>query len=352
MKNRKDEHLDLAHKFYKESKVSDFDNIRFVYNSLAEMSISEVNISTNVAGLHMESPFFINAMTGGSKNTKVVNEKLAKVAKETGIAMASGSLSAALKDETVKDSFTIIREINDKGLIFANIGAEYSVDKAKKAISILNADALQIHLNVIQEMIMPEGDRDFSNWLKNIEAIVKAVDVPVIVKEVGFGMSRETIQQLVDIGVESIDVSGLGGTNFASIENYRREKAEYTYLEGFGQSTVVSLLEAQSYMNKTNIIASGGVKNPLDIIKALALGAKAVGLSATILTMVLDEGVDETIEILNSWKHELKVIMTILGKKTIDQLQDTDVIITNDVKEWCIAREINYKQFSKRSIKY
>lgn len=349
MINRKDEHVELAQRFYKDRAISDFDNLKFVYNSFAEMSVEDVDISTKLAGLDLDFPFFINAMTGGSESTKAVNEKLAIVSKETGIAMASGSLSAALKDEEVRDSFEIIRKINDDGIIFANIGAEYTVEKAKRAVEILDANGLQIHLNIIQELIMPEGDRDFSNWLRNIESIIKGVGVPVIIKEVGFGMSRETMKKLYDVGATAVDISGSGGTNFATIENYRRERGEYGYLEGFGQSTVVSLFEAQEFINDIDIIASGGVRNPLDIVKALSLGAKAVGLSAFFLTMVLENGVENTIERINSWKEEIKVIMTILGRKNLAELLTTDIWVRGDAKDWCKARKISYKDFAGRS---
>lgn len=350
MKNRKDEHVELAQKFHNSKGKSDFDSIKFVYNSLPEMSLEDVDISTTFAGIEMDFPFFINAMTGGSENTKSVNEKLATVAKRTGIAMASGSLSAALKNHNVRDSFEIIRSINKEGIIFANIGAEYSVEKAKEAIKILNADALQIHLNAIQELIMPEGDRDFSSWLSNIEEIIKNVDVPVIIKEVGFGMSRETIKMLYEAGATTIDISGSGGTNFATIENYRRDKEEFGYLGEFGQSTVISLLESQMFINKMDIISSGGVRNPLDIVKSLALGAKAVGLSAFFLNEVLNNGVENTIDLINNWKLEIKIIMTILGCRNIEELSNTDIFIKGDVKDWCQTRGIPSDHFANRSI--
>lgn len=346
--NKKDDHVYLAEKFHLERGTSDFDSIRFVYNSFPEMALNQANIHTSFAGLNMENPFFINAMTGGSEKTKEVNKKLALVARETNLAMASGSLSVAIKDPTVSDSFQIIRETNPNGLIFANLGAEHSVEGAKKAIDILEANALQIHVNVLQELIMPEGDRDFSNWLKSIEKIVKAISIPVIVKEVGFGMSKKTIKQLKQIGVGTIDISGAGGTNFAKIENYRRQKNKYDYLEDFGQSTVVSLLEAQPFINNTNIIASGGIRNPLDIIKSLSLGAKAVGVSGTILKMVLDLGVEETILEINNWKRDIGLIMTLLGKRTVADLVHTDLVIVHDVREWCISREIPYERFASR----
>ena len=346
--NKKDDHVHLAEKFHLDRGRSDFDNIRFVYNSFPEMSINEANIKTSFAKFTLDNPFFINAMTGGSDKTKEVNEKLATVARETNLAMASGSLSVAIKDSSVVDSFQVIRKVNPNGLIFANLGAEHSVETAKRAIDILDANALQIHINVLQELIMPEGDRDFSNWLKSIEQIVRGIDIPVIVKEVGFGMSRRTIKKLKDIGVKTIDISGAGGTNFAKIENYRREENKYDYLEDFGQSTVVSLLEAQPFINNTDIIASGGIRNPLDIVKALSLGAKAVGISGLILQMVLNLGVEETIVEINNWKTEIALIMTLLGKKTIEDLTNTDLLIVHDVKELCVARGIPYEGFASR----
>lgn len=321
--NRKDDHVKLADKFYGESKVSDFDKIRIVHHSFPEMGLDDVDISTRFSTFTVDQPFFINAMTGGSDHTKAINEKLAIVARETNLPMASGSLSAAIKDPSLIDSFKIIRKINPNGLVFANLGAGHSVENAKKAIDILEADAMQIHCNVIQEIIMPEGDRDFSNWLSNIEKIVRSLDVPVIVKEVGFGMSRKTIKQLKDIGVKTIDLGGTGGTNFAKIENYRGAN-RYYYLENFGQSTVTSLLDAQDFIGNTDIIGSGGIRNPLDIVKALALGAKAVGIAGTFLNMVLDDGVEKTIEEVNNWKIEIAAIMTLLGKRRVADLVEVE----------------------------
>lgn len=348
MTSRKDDHVQLANKLYNKEAISDFDSIRFVYNSLPQIKLSEVSLKTQVAGIKMDYPIFINAMTGGSAKTQIINEDLTKVAIATKLAIASGSLSAALKDESLKDSFKVIRDNNPEGLVFANLGAEYDYSKAKAAIHILKADALQIHLNVIQELVMPEGDRDFSMWLSNIKDIKSKAKVPIIVKEVGFGMSRETIKKLVDTNIDAIDVSGFGGTNFAAIENYRRQNTKYAYLNDFGQSTVISLLEAQAFTNKTDIIASGGIRNPLDVIKSLALGAKAVGISGLILNYLLKFGVEMTIDLINNWKKELKVIMTILGVKNIQELSEVDLIILDDVKAWCQARDIDCNSFANR----
>ncbi len=347
--NRKNEHVTLAEKFYLDSKPSDFDAITYIHHSFPEIGVSQVDITTNFSSFHMEQPFFINAITGGSYLTKKINEKLATLAKETGLLMASGSLTAAINDPSTEDSFKIIRDINPHGLIFANIGAEQTVENAKKAIDLLKADALQIHINVAQELIMQNGDRDFTNWLLNIEAIVKKVNVPIIVKEVGFGMSRKTIEQLINIGIKNIDISGRGGTNFAQIENYIRYTNKYDYLENWGQSTVISLLEAQSLMNRADFIASGGIRSPLDVIKSLSLGAKLVGISGHFLHLVLKDGVEKTIDEVNSWKEQLTTIMTLLGKKHIFELTKTDIILTGVVRDWCLSTGISFEYYANRS---
>lgn len=347
--NRKDEHVELAEAQYKVGSQSDFQKIRFVHHSLPQISTDQVSLQATLLGHPMEQPFYINGMTGGSEKTKVINQKLAEVAKECGLAMASGSLSAALKNPEVEDSFRIIRKVNPNGFVMANIGAHHSWENARRAVDILEADGLQIHINAPQELVMPEGDRDFSMWLKEIEKTVAQVGVPVLVKEVGFGMSRETIELLIQAGVTSIDVSGRGGTNFAAIENARRTTFSYDDLESWGQSTVVSLLEAAAYSEQVHILASGGIKSPFDIIKALSLGAEAVGLSGQFLHMVLEDGTEKTAEAVQQWKEKMTSIMTLLGVKKIADLQKTDLIFQHDIMDWCEMRGIEYRSYGRRS---
>ena len=347
--NRKDEHVELAEAQYKKASQSDFQKVRYVHHSFPQISTSDVSLESTLLGHKMDLPFYINGMTGGSKKTKLINEKLAEVAKACGLAMASGSLSAAIKNPDVEDSFKIIRKVNPNGFVMANIRAHHSLQNAKKAVDILDANGLQIHINAAQELVMPEGDRDFSMWLSQIEKIVKNVGVPVLVKEVGFGMSRETIEQLIQVGVTTVDVSGKGGTNFAAIENARRTTFSYDDLEHWGQSTVISLLEANVLSDRVHILASGGIKTPFDIIKALSLGAEAVGLSGQFLHMVLEDGPEKTIETVEGWKEKMTSIMTLLGKKNLTELKETDLIFQRDIIDWCEMRGIDYRRFAVRS---
>ncbi|HJA89694.1 MAG TPA: type 2 isopentenyl-diphosphate Delta-isomerase, partial [Candidatus Jeotgalibaca merdavium] len=184
---RKDEHVDLAEKQYQAASQSDFQKIRFVHHSLPQMATTDVSLASHLLGYDMPLPFYINGMTGGSDKTKVINQQLAEVAKASGLVMASGSVSAAIKHPELSDSFKVIREVNPDGIVLANLGAHHTVENAKRAVDILQANGMQIHINAPQELVMPEGDRDFSMWLSQIEAIVKGVGVPVMVKEVGFG---------------------------------------------------------------------------------------------------------------------------------------------------------------------
>lgn len=263
--------------------------------------------------------------------------------------IATGSVSAALKDSSLADSYTVMREEYPEGKILANIGAGTSVEKAQEAIQLFHADALQIHLNAPQELVMPEGDRDFSNWLELIQEIQQTIAVPLIVKEVGFGMTRETIEQLAQIGVKTIDVSGRGGTSFTQIENARREKRELTYLADWGQSTVTSLLEAHEANATVDILASGGIRSAYDIFKALCLGAQAVGTSGTVLTHLMNHGVEETILLIKQWQEELRLLYTLVGARTTNELKYQSLIFSGAVKDWCEAREISLVKYGRRN---
>lgn len=338
--NRKDQHVHLAEMQYQSVGQAGFNDVRFVHHSFSDMAVNDVDLTTQLGPFHLTVPFFINAMTGGSAKTSIINKNLALIAKETNLAMAVGSVSAALKDEAVADSFKVVREVNPDGLVFANLGAHHGIDNAKRAVDLLQADALQIHLNIPQEIVMPEGDRDFSSWQRNIEQIVTELDVPVIVKEVGFGMSQKTINQLINLGVTMIDISGRGGTNFIQIENERRENKEYSYLYDWGQSTTESLLEASLFANQADFIASGGIKNPLDIIKSLRLGASAVGLSGEFLHRSLSQGNEATIQVINAWKQELKGILTLLEVNQLRELKKTEIVLSPNLMNWCQQRNI------------
>jgi isopentenyl-diphosphate delta-isomerase len=323
MTNRKDDHIQLALK--QETIHNDFDRIKFVPVSLPEVDFKDIDMSMNIFGQKFPLPFFINAMTGGSQQAKTINQRLAQLALAFDLPMATGSMSIALKDPSLLETFSVIRDINPKGFLIANLGAGHGLDNALKVIDLVKANAFQIHLNAVQEITMPEGDRNFKGWISLIESIQKNISIPFIVKEVGFGMSQDTMRQLKDIGIQYIDVAGRGGTNFAQIENARNERPKEVF-NTWGFSTVESLLSAKN-IKGIDVIASGGIRTPLDVIKSLALGAKAVGLSGYFLKLVSEYDHETSVTILQKFIDECRSMMVALGAPTIESLASKKIIL-------------------------
>lgn len=339
---RKNEHVEIA-MAQGDATISDFDEIRFVHHSIPNVDVDDIDLTSQLKDFTLDQPLYINAMTGGSEWTKQINEKLAVIARETGIAMAVGSTHAALRNSKMASSFSIVRDTNPDGIIFSNVGADVPVDKAVESVKLLDAQALQVHVNAPQELVMPEGNRTFSTWMENLAQIVSRVDVPVIVKEVGFGMSKETIKSLNEIGVRYVDVSGRGGTNFVDIENERRTYKDMDYLGLWGQTTVESLLESASYQQDMDILASGGVRTPLDAVKCLALGASAVGMSRPFLNQVENYGITETLNYTEQFTDHMKKIMTMLDVKTIKDLKQTQMVFSPKLQLWIEQRGLDIR---------
>ncbi|MFY0543036.1 type 2 isopentenyl-diphosphate Delta-isomerase [Brevibacillus sp. H7] len=325
------------------------DDVSFIPNSLPNISYGNTRIETELLHFRLHSPIVINAMTGGAAATKEINQRLAIVAREKRLVMAVGSQMAALRDPSVRDSYSIVRRENPDGIIFANLGAEATTEQAREAVEMIEADALQIHVNVMQELMMPEGDRDFTGYLERIGEIVEKIDVPVIVKEVGFGMSRESIRRLIDAGVKAIDLGGSGGTNFARVENLRSSEP-LSMFEDWGLTTAQSLLEAGEYQMKgVSMIATGGIRHGLDVCKALAMGAAAVGMAGSFLRLVTDS-VDSCLTAVDAWHHQLRVAMTALGVSTVDELRQVPVTVGGETAQWAMQRGIDLKRYAMRGL--
>ncbi|HGI1772253.1 TPA: type 2 isopentenyl-diphosphate Delta-isomerase [Streptococcus agalactiae] len=327
MTNRKDDHIKYALKY--QSHYNSFDDIELIHSSLPKYNVNDIDLSTHFAGQSFEFPFYINAMTGGSEKGKAVNHKLAQVAQATGIVMVTGSYSAALKNDE-DDSYPTTDLYPDLKLA-TNIGLDKPVPAVESTVKAMNPIFLQVHVNVMQELLMPEGEREFHMWRSHLKEYVDNIQCPLILKEVGFGMDLQSIKDAYDIGITTVDISGRGGTSFAYIENQRGR--DRSYLNTWGQTTAQSLINAQSMMDKMDILASGGIRHPLDMVKCLVLGAKAVGLSRTVLELVERYPVDDVIAILNSWKEDLRMIMCALNCKKITDLRQVNYILYGQLKE-------------------
>lgn len=337
--HRKDEHLSLATATYQRAhQYHYFDQVRLIHDALPEMAVKDVDHHVQLAdNLRLEWPFYLEAMTGGSNQAAKINRILARLARKHHLAMATGSLSVALKEPATQASFTVVREENPDGIVIANLGADASLANAKAAIKILGANALELHLNAAQELVMPEGDRDF-HWLDNIAKLVDQLDVPVIVKEVGFGMSKATIDRLHNAGAQLINVSGRGGTNFAMIENRRNHELDLDDLANWGQTTPEALLEARG--SKAAIIASGGITCPLDVIKAGALSAQAVGVAGYFLNVLIHDGAAALDEVLMEWQAEIPRLLTLLGCRNFGDLSKISFVLQGNLYSYAQQRHL------------
>lgn len=352
---RKDDHVRLAaqQREMQAPPHTEFDDLDFMHHALAGIDVSLVDLSTSFEGLRWSLPFYVNGMTGGTDWTTRINRELAIAARETGIAMACGSVSVALDHPEAVAGFSVIREENPDGFVMANIGVGRSADDAIRAVDLLQADALQLHINAVQETAMPEGSCDFSSWQRSVEQIVRAAPVPVIVKEVGFGLSRETLLRLAELGVTIADVSGKGGTDFLRIENARhnastqRAGADFSMLSGFGQSALACLLDAPAH--GPALLASGGVRQPFDVVKALASGAHAVGVAGSFLEPVLAGGAEALVAVIERWRSQTASILALLGTARPAELARTDLLVRGQLAEFCRLRGVDVSALATRS---
>lgn len=306
---RKKDHIRLA--LADKTTLTSLDAYAIDYNSVPRFGLDNLDTSTTICNKKWQFPFFINAITAGGEECNKINQDFMEVSKACGIEFFPGSYSPALKDKNDEAAYP-------KGYSM-NLGLDKDPNLILDAIENTKAQYIQLHTNPLQEIVMPEGDHNFESWLSTLTEVSKKSPIPVILKETGFGMNEETIKLAIDLNLAAVDVSGMGGTNFARIENGRREDKS-TYLENIGYTTAESLEFAAPYRDKIDIIASGGIRNPLDVVKCLALGAKAVGVSKTFLEILVNDGKEALIDEIEKWKKELKFLMILMNAKNIDKL--------------------------------
>jgi len=309
----------------------------------------DINISSSIAGIHINNPLIINAITGGAHDVTAVNEQIAEFACHTHSAMAVGSQYAALEDPEVLQSYRVVREKNPSGIIFANLGAYATPRQAQLAVEMIDAQAIQIHLNVAQELIMTEGDRNFSGYLANIAKIVESVSVPVIVKEVGCGIAKEQAKLLAATGIKAIDVGGMGGTNFLAIEAARSKLNLYPETLSWGIPTAISAIEIMSVLPKhMDMMVSGGIRTALEVIKSLALGGSAVGMATPVIRILQEKDMEFAVSWFNNLLHEIRCYMLLSGAASIKDLSKVPVVISGYTKDWLAARGIDTTQYGIR----
>jgi isopentenyl-diphosphate delta-isomerase len=330
--SRKKEHI----QHFLQSNFDGDNYFKYIYlehNSLPEIDFNEIDTKCSFMGKEISFPIMINAMTGGFEDGVEINRGLARVAERLNIPMAVGSQAIAVADKEYEASFRVVREVLKHGVVISNINAFASVDDVSRAIDMIQANAVQIHLNPAQEIIMPEGDRNFKGLLKNIENIVSKIDKPVIVKETGSGFSKDAARRLMEVGVKYIDIGGRGGTNFIKIESARNHERDFSELLEWGIPTALSLLQCRALSKDLNVVCSGGIRRSEEVVKALCVGANMLGISGPILREFLSGGVEGAEKYLKNIIYRSKIIMLLLGKKNIEELKNMPFKVTGTLKE-------------------
>ncbi|WP_028593870.1 type 2 isopentenyl-diphosphate Delta-isomerase [Paenibacillus assamensis] len=317
--------------------LTGLEQYRFLHQALPEINFDDIDLTTAWFNKRVSTPLLISSMTGGSYGTGSINRRLAEVAESRGWAMGVGSVRAAVENPEVASTFRL-RDVAPTIPIFANIGAVQlnagmGIEECQRAVEIVEADALILHLNALQEVFQPEGDIDFSGLLAKIEQICRTLSVPVGVKEVGWGIAADTAVQLANAGVEFIDVAGAGGTSWIQVEKYRsndamKRRAADAFTD-WGIATADSVVQVREALPDMKIVASGGLHNGVEAAKAIALGADAAGFGRSLLQAAVDseEAIDD---VLAQIEFELRVTMFGIGARTIEELRCTKRLLKKE----------------------
>lgn len=360
--NRKIEHLELcanrmveAHPDEHNMSRTGLDDIILIHNALPEINKHEIDTSIDLLGHKLAFPLMIASMTGGHPDTNEVNRNLALAAQEMEIGMGVGSQRAALENPGLEDSFRIVRDTAPDAFVFGNLGIsqlkEFGLEGVLQAAEMIDADAMAIHLNFLQEAIQPEGETDAQGGLELIRDVCQKLTIPIIIKETGAGLSRETAQKLCNAGVSAIDVGGLGGTSWAGVEVYRARQKDETVSEKMGElfwdwgiPTAVSIIESNI---SVPVIATGGIRTGIDIAKSLAIGASVCSAALPFVRPAL-KGHEDVRNKLEHMLEELKVGMFLTGSSTIEELRFTQVVLTGKTGRYLHERGFDTSRYARR----
>jgi isopentenyl-diphosphate Delta-isomerase len=306
---------------------------RFPHRAIPELDLSTIDTSIELFGKTLAAPILISSMTGGADLAYKINRNLAQAAQKYQIAMGLGSQRAALEDEKLAYTFQV-RDFAPDILLFANVGAiqlnyNYTVDDMQRAVDMIDADALILHFNVLQEAVQPEGDTNFAGLLEKVALVCKNIDVPVIAKEVGWGFSKSDIFDLLEAGISAIDVAGSGGTSWSEVEYHRAPTAFHARVArafaDWGIPTAEAIKNAYDVIPDKPIIASGGLGDGVDIAKCIALGANLGGLAGSFLKAA-DKSQENVEELIRELTSQLRIAMLCSGAQNLAELRDIPLL--------------------------
>lgn len=345
---RKSEHIriNLEEDVAFERVSTGFECYRFLHQALPELDLKDVKTSTDLFGRRLAAPLLISSMTGGTMEARAINRRLAEAAQEAGIGLGLGSQRAAIEDPALVDTYRV-RQVAPDILLLANLGAVqlnygYGPDECSRAVEMVEADALILHLNPLQEALQPNGNTAFAGLLSKIEAVCRALEVPVVVKEVGWGISERVARQLAEAGVAAIDVAGSGGISWSQVEMHRAvTDHQRTVAEAFvdwGIPTVESLLMVRRCVPELPVIASGGIRSGIEIAKAVALGATACGIAGPFLHAAVESTASVT-ELIDVLVDQLRVAMFAVGASELAALKESPLYRLEAEHDWWHCNE-------------
>ena len=350
-RRRKFEHIRICLEENVESSYTGFEDVMLIHKALPEVDYDKISLEIEFLGEKLKAPIIIAGMTGGHPETKKINENLALAAEEFKIGIGVGSQRAGIEDESLVDTYTVVRDNAPNAFLIANIGIaqvlEKGVEYAEKAVEMIDADALAVHLNFLQEAVQPEGDKKAEGAKEALKEVC-SLNVPVIVKETGAGISREVAFELREAGAAAIDVGGKGGTSWSAVEAFRikddvmREVAIDFW--DWGIPTAFCVAEVHDVLPT---IATGGIRSGIDVAKSLALGAKAAGIALPFLKPATS-GEEDVKRKVKYFIESLKTAMFLTGCKKVDDLRRVPLFITGKLKEWLEFREIDIEAFTRR----
>lgn len=332
--NRKREHLKLcaSDNVAFKNKSSGFEHYEFNHFAASEVDISRLDLTTNFLGHKISAPFLISCMTGGTDEADNINLQLARVAKQLNIPLGIGSQRYALNSNKFKRVFKDVKKAAGNAPVLSNIGAaqicsEKNISVFQKIVDDVEAAALVVHLNPLQELLQREGDPNFTGLKKQLKKIIKKISVPVIIKEVGSGISKECAMEMLDCGAAGIDVSGAGGTSWAGVEILRNNSDDYSFWDwGLPTSRCIRTVHSLKGKYKFLLIGSGGITNGIELGKAIALGADIAASARTVLNFLLRGGEEFVVASLNEWFDTLKKIMFLTDSKNFKSLKKNKLI--------------------------
>jgi len=361
IEKRKERHLRLSLEEDVQSDIgTGFADVRLIHRSLPEIDLEEVSTETELFGKKLQAPLIVSAITGGTSFAKEINATLAKVVEELGIGIGVGSQRIAIEDTSVEHTFSVVREKAPSAFVMGNLGCPqlslgWGIEEALKCVEMIQADALAIHMNPLQEAVQVGGETQYRGVLDKIRGIAQSTDVPLIMKETGCGISREDATRMEDAGVRGLEVSGVGGTSWAAVEHHiakvegkKEQEALGESLWNWGIPTAISVVETSSSTD-LKIIASGGLRTGVEMAKAIALGADSVGIARPFLEKAV-EGADSLREYIREILREFRTVMFLVGARNIDELRNAPIIIMGRTGEWLRLRGYDLSVYANRKI--